>query len=93
MDPVVNDIGELPQPGRPYVPPDLRERVTIRTARDGAARAPILAEASVFVPALTGLPQEAPLAVPSAPALQPFVDPDPFQEFAYPTRVAAKLAI
>jgi hypothetical protein len=43
--------------------------------------------------ALTGLPQEAPLAVPSAPALQPFVDPDPFQEFAYPTRVAAKLAI
>jgi hypothetical protein len=31
--------------------------------------------------------------VPSAPALQPFVDPDPFQEFAYPTRVAAKLAI
>jgi hypothetical protein len=22
-----------------------------------------------------------------------FVDPDPFQEFAYPTRVAAKLAI
>lgn len=43
--------------------------------------------------ALTGSPQEALLAVPPAPALQPFVDPDPFQEFAYPTRVAAKLAI
>src|SRR2546426_1302307 len=41
--------------GRPYVPPDLRERVHIRTARDGAARAAILREASIFVPALTGL--------------------------------------
>jgi hypothetical protein len=29
----------------------------------------------------------------AVPTLQPFVDPDPFQEFTYPTRVAAKLAI
>jgi len=29
----------------------------------------------------------------AGPALQPIVDPDPFQEFAYPTRVAATLAI
>jgi hypothetical protein len=43
--------------------------------------------------ALTGLPPEAHPTVVAAPALQPFVDPDPFQEFAYPTRVAAKLAI
>ena len=44
-----------PLSGRPYVPPDLRERVHIRTARDGAARAGILGEASIFLPALTGL--------------------------------------
>ena len=28
-----------------------------------------------------------------SPPLQSFVDPDPFQEIAYPTPVAAKLAI
>ena len=44
-----------PLSGRPYVPPDLRERVHIRTARDGATRAGILGEASIFLPALTGL--------------------------------------
>jgi len=41
----------------------------------------------------TGLPYETHPTVVAAPALQAFVDPDPFQEFAYPTRVAAKLAI
>jgi predicted metal-dependent phosphoesterase TrpH len=46
-----------PLSGRPYVPPDLRERVHVRTARDGAARAEILNEASIFLPALTGLPR------------------------------------
>src|SRR5438552_4124351 len=30
-----------PLSGRPYVPPDLRDRVHVRTARDGAARAEI----------------------------------------------------
>ena len=44
-----------PLSGRPYVPTDLRERVHIRTARDGAARAGILRETSIFLPALTGL--------------------------------------
>jgi predicted metal-dependent phosphoesterase TrpH len=44
-----------PLSGRPYIPPDLRERVRIRTARDGPARATILAETSIFLPALTGL--------------------------------------
>jgi predicted metal-dependent phosphoesterase TrpH len=46
-----------PLSGRPYVPADLRERVHVRTARDGAARVQILAEAGIFVPALTGLPR------------------------------------
>jgi predicted metal-dependent phosphoesterase TrpH/glycosyltransferase involved in cell wall biosynthesis len=44
-----------PFSGRPYVPPDLRHRVELRTARDGRSRAPILNEAAIFVPALTGL--------------------------------------
>src|SRR5205814_6487044 len=41
--------------GRPTLPRALRGRVSVRTARSGAARAPILAEAAVFAPALGGL--------------------------------------
>jgi hypothetical protein len=41
--------------GRPTIPRALRDRVHVRTARDGAARAPLLAEARTFVPALAGL--------------------------------------
>jgi predicted metal-dependent phosphoesterase TrpH len=41
--------------GRPSVPAALRGRVHIRTARSGPARAPILNEAPIFVPALDGL--------------------------------------
>ena len=44
-----------PLTGRPTIPRALRDRVHVRTARDGAARAPMLAEASIFVPALEGL--------------------------------------
>jgi predicted metal-dependent phosphoesterase TrpH len=44
-----------PLAGRPTIPRLLRDRVRVRTARDGAARAPLLAEASIFVPALAGL--------------------------------------
>jgi hypothetical protein len=44
-----------PLAGRPYRPLAVRDRVHVRTARDGPARAPLLAEASVFVPALDGL--------------------------------------
>jgi predicted metal-dependent phosphoesterase TrpH/glycosyltransferase involved in cell wall biosynthesis len=44
-----------PLTGRPTIPRPLRDRVHVRTARDGAARAALLAEASVFVPALEGL--------------------------------------
>jgi predicted metal-dependent phosphoesterase TrpH len=44
-----------PLAGRPTIPRLLRDRVHVRTAREGAARAPLLAEASIFVPALAGL--------------------------------------
>jgi hypothetical protein len=44
-----------PLAGRPTIPRALRGRVHVRTARDGAARAPLLASASIFVPALAGL--------------------------------------
>ena len=41
--------------GRPSVPAALRGRVLVRTARSGVARAPLLNEASIFVPAFGGL--------------------------------------
>ena len=44
-----------PLTGRPTVPRLLRDRVHVRTARDGAARASLLAEAAIFVPAVDGL--------------------------------------
>jgi predicted metal-dependent phosphoesterase TrpH/glycosyltransferase involved in cell wall biosynthesis len=44
-----------PLMGRPTIRRDLRERVSIRSARDGRARAPLLREAAVFVPGLDGL--------------------------------------
>jgi predicted metal-dependent phosphoesterase TrpH len=44
-----------PLTGRPSIPLALRERTSVRTARDGASRAPLLNPASVFVPALDGL--------------------------------------
>jgi phosphatidyl-myo-inositol alpha-mannosyltransferase len=44
-----------PLSGRPTIPRSLRGRVSVRTARDGQARAALLGEASIFVPALAGL--------------------------------------
>jgi predicted metal-dependent phosphoesterase TrpH len=41
--------------GRPSIPSSLRGRVHVRTALSGAARAPLLNEAAIFVPALDGL--------------------------------------
>ncbi|HEY7398534.1 MAG TPA: glycosyltransferase [Gaiellaceae bacterium] len=41
--------------GRPTIPRDLAGRVEVRTARGGAARAPLLAAASIFVPGIEGL--------------------------------------
>jgi predicted metal-dependent phosphoesterase TrpH/glycosyltransferase involved in cell wall biosynthesis len=44
-----------PLAGRPALPRPLRGRAHVRTLRDGAARAQLLNEAAVFVPALEGL--------------------------------------
>jgi hypothetical protein len=44
-----------PLASRPYIPLDLAERVSVRSGRDGAARAPLLAEAAIVVPAVEGL--------------------------------------
>jgi predicted metal-dependent phosphoesterase TrpH/glycosyltransferase involved in cell wall biosynthesis len=56
-----------PLSGRPYRPASLRDRIHVRTARDGRSRAPIFAEASIVVPALTGL-QRVPLEAAAAGA-------------------------
>jgi predicted metal-dependent phosphoesterase TrpH len=40
---------------RPTIPRALRGRVHVRTLRTGAMRAPVLAEAAIFVPALDGM--------------------------------------
>ena len=44
-----------PLAGRPFIPAALRDRVHVRTARDGAARARLLNEAMIFVPSPEGL--------------------------------------
>lgn len=44
-----------PLTGRPTIPRALRDRIHVRTARDGASRAPLLGETAVYVPALAGL--------------------------------------
>jgi predicted metal-dependent phosphoesterase TrpH/glycosyltransferase involved in cell wall biosynthesis len=44
-----------PLAGRPALPGPLRGRSHVRTLRSGGARAPLLNEAAVFVPALDGL--------------------------------------
>jgi predicted metal-dependent phosphoesterase TrpH len=44
-----------PLAGRPTIPRSLRDRVNLRTARDGTSRAELLREAQIFVPALAGL--------------------------------------
>src|SRR5919206_4230026 len=46
-----------PLSGRPYRPASLRDRIHVRTARDGHARAQLFAEASIVVPALNGVPR------------------------------------
>ncbi len=44
-----------PLTGRPFIPAGLKDRVHVRTARDGVARAKLLNEAMVFVPSPDGL--------------------------------------
>ncbi|HEU5212710.1 MAG TPA: glycosyltransferase [Gaiellaceae bacterium] len=68
-----------PLSGRPPMPRRLAGRVRVRTLRDGAARAPLLAEAAIFVPAPGGLPRAlleakaagAAIAAPPGVAAQP----------------------
>src|ERR671930_109683 len=58
-----------PLMGRPTIPRELRDRVSVRTARDGRARAPLLHDAAVFVPAVEGLARVALEAAASGCAL------------------------
>jgi predicted metal-dependent phosphoesterase TrpH len=46
-----------PLSGRPSIAASLRGRVHVRTALSGAARAPLLNEAAIFVPGIDGLPR------------------------------------
>ena len=46
-----------PLTSRPAIPRDVAGRVRLRTARDGAARAPLLNEAAIFVPGVVGIPR------------------------------------
>ena len=41
--------------GRPAIPRDVASRVQVRTLRDGASRAQLLASAAIFVPGIAGL--------------------------------------
>lgn len=50
-------LNTKPLGGRPSVPRDLAGRVRVRTGRDGASRAAVLADAEIFVPAVDGLPR------------------------------------
>jgi predicted metal-dependent phosphoesterase TrpH len=44
-----------PLSGRPSIPHSLRDRVHVRTGASSAARAPLLNESQIFVPAINGL--------------------------------------
>jgi len=76
-----------PLSGRPTVPPRLRGQVHVRTARDGQARAPLLQEAAIFVPALDGLPR---VSLEAAAAGAAIASPPGVQE--QPELAAAALA-
>jgi predicted metal-dependent phosphoesterase TrpH/glycosyltransferase involved in cell wall biosynthesis len=66
-----------PLAGRPSLPRSLRGRVRVRTLCDGAARAPLLNEAAVFVPAFDGLDR---VALEAAAAGVAIVSPPGLQE-------------
>jgi predicted metal-dependent phosphoesterase TrpH len=76
-----------PLAGRPYRPLALRERVHVRTARDGRARAPLLGEAAIVVPALDGLQR---VRLEAAAAGAAIADPPAVRE--QPELAAAALA-
>jgi predicted metal-dependent phosphoesterase TrpH/glycosyltransferase involved in cell wall biosynthesis len=76
-----------PLSGRPSVPPRLRGRVHVRTARDGGSRARILNDAAIFVPALDGMPR---VSLEAAAAGAAIASPPGVQE--QPELAAAALA-
>jgi predicted metal-dependent phosphoesterase TrpH len=81
-----------PLVSRPAIPRDLADRVHVRTARDGVARAVLLNEASVFVPGVTGLARvllEA-KAAGCAIAAPPSVDEQPELAAAAAARLAER---
>jgi len=73
--------------GRPSIPPKLRGRVHMRTARDGRSRAALLNDAAIFVPALDGLPR---VSLEAAAAGAAIASPPGVQE--QPELAAAALA-
>jgi hypothetical protein len=76
-----------PLVGRPSIPTRLRGRIHVRTARDGHARAGLLNEAAIFVPALDGLPR---VSLEAAAAGAAIASPPGVQE--QPELAAAALA-
>jgi predicted metal-dependent phosphoesterase TrpH/glycosyltransferase involved in cell wall biosynthesis len=75
-----------PLAGRPSLPRALRGRARVRTLRDGASRAQLLNEASIFVPALEGLDR---VALEAAAAGAAIVSPPGLRE--QPELAAAEL--
>jgi hypothetical protein len=76
-----------PLAGRPTIPAKLRGRAHVRTARSGRARAAILNEAAIFVPALDGMPR---VSLEAAAAGAAIASPPGVQE--QPELAAAALA-
>jgi hypothetical protein len=76
-----------PLSGRPYVPRALADRVSVRTGRDGEARAGLLREAAIFVPAPFGLRR---LALEAAAAGAALAEPPGLEE--QPELAAAAMA-
>ena len=76
-----------PLAGRPTIPARLRGRAHVRTGRNGEARAAILNETSIFVPALDGLPR---VSLEAAAAGAAIASPPGVQE--QPELAAAALA-
>ena len=76
-----------PLSGRPTIPRALRGRARVRTLRDGAGRAPLLSEASVFVPAFEGVDR---VALEAAAAGAAIVSPPGVNE--QPELAAAEIA-
>jgi len=76
-----------PLAGRPTIPARLRGRARVRTARNGEARAAILNDAAIFVPALDGIPR---VSLEAAAAGAAIASPPGVQE--QPELAAAALA-